>query len=103
MVSDISSDDEEAGQSSKTHTRTKPKYRKEWENLPEFKTWLMKDSANDCNAKCTICSKTIVAELSTIKRHGKTLKHKQLQSQISAKQKSVMNRFLQSKGMYFSK
>lgn len=78
----------------------KQKYRKEWEAMPEFKYWLTKDSKSDYNAKCSICNKIIVCELTTIKRHGKTQKHKELQSNISEKQKAVMNRFVQSKGTY---
>lgn len=104
-ISSDSNSDEDLGHSSKIKkhnaTRHKPKYRKEWENLPEFKFWLTRDSNNECNAKCTVCGKVMVSEVSTIKRHGKTAKHKELQNKVSDKQKSIMNRFIQAKGKSF--
>lgn len=76
----------------------KQKYRKEWETMSEFKNWLTKDEKSIFNAKCRIWSKTLTCELTTIKRHAKTMKHKELQSNRSQKQKAVINRFVQSKG-----
>lgn len=93
-----STSEERLQQKAKKRKRSKPAYCKKWENLPEFKYWLTKDPKNEYNAMCTTCKKIFVSEISTIKRHGKTTKHKELQQQISEKQKAVMNRFLQSKG-----
>lgn len=53
------------------------RYRKEWEKKPEFRLWLRPDEHNLYKAKCEKCDVTMKsAELTVIKNHAKTDKHK---------------------------
>lgn len=53
------------------------KYRREWEDMDEFKGWLKPASGNSNKAFCTYCSQEILAKLFDIKKHAETKKHRQ--------------------------
>lgn len=100
-ISSTSSEDAECVSTSGTRNvkkHRKQKYRQEWESIMDFKGWLGRDRNSEYNAKCTICSQVMMGELTTIRRHSKTQKHKELQKNISSKQKDMMSRFTQAKG-----
>lgn len=54
------------------------KFRKQWQNLPEFKGWLTEDRKDPFKAHCKVCHISFVSEVQVIKKHGKGQKHKTL-------------------------
>lgn len=66
------------------------KYRYNWERLPQFQSWLCSDNSSSFKAKCRLCNISLQAELSIIKRHGKSTKHLERCADICPKvQKTV--------------
>ena len=51
------------------------KYRKEWEQNPEFKSWLKPSSKGETNFHCKICGEDRKAGISAIKKHNSSDKH----------------------------
>ncbi|KAL4716426.1 hypothetical protein ACJJTC_015854 [Scirpophaga incertulas] len=62
------------------------KYRKEWESLNEFQTWLKPLPGDDTKAFCTFCKAELLAKLVDLRRHTETKKHKQKMQIISGNQ-----------------
>ncbi|XP_047543248.1 uncharacterized protein LOC125075583 [Vanessa atalanta] len=62
------------------------KYRKEWESLDEFQTWLKPLPGDDTKAFCSFCKAELLAKLVDLKRHVETKKHKQKMQIISGNQ-----------------
>lgn len=52
------------------------KYRSEWEQNPDFSSWLTKDK-NSENALCKACGATFLSRIATIKSHADSEKHRQ--------------------------
>ena len=50
-------------------------FRDEWLDLPEFMTWLQKDSSNLRKAICSVCHKSLNAKHSALLDHSKSEKH----------------------------
>ena len=50
-------------------------FRDEWLDLPEFMTWLRKDSSNLRKAICSVCQKSLNAKHSALLDHSKSEKH----------------------------
>uniref|UniRef100_A0A1B6FPC9 thioredoxin-dependent peroxiredoxin n=1 Tax=Cuerna arida TaxID=1464854 RepID=A0A1B6FPC9_9HEMI len=59
----------------KPTSRKQQKYRKAWEIYPEFQTWLDSVENNVYKAKCKLCCKVLVADLSVLQSHAQSLKH----------------------------
>lgn len=59
----------------KKQTHRAQKFRKEWLNISELKSWLLPVETDPYKAKCKVCNITMVGELTNIKMHGKGLKH----------------------------
>lgn len=59
----------------KASVRRQQKYRKAWEFYPEFKLWLESVDNDMYKAKCKICGKVLVADLSVIQAHSGAKKH----------------------------
>lgn len=78
-----SSDEENENTTAKNKTKKKhrkQKFRNEWLMLPEYKFWLLK--VDDYTGKCSVCRQTLTAELSVLKTHSQTVKHKKFISGI---------------------
>uniref|UniRef100_A0A1B6E202 thioredoxin-dependent peroxiredoxin n=1 Tax=Clastoptera arizonana TaxID=38151 RepID=A0A1B6E202_9HEMI len=56
-------------------TRKQQKYRKAWEFYPEFEQWLECDETNVYKARCKMCCKVMVADLSVLQLHSIAKKH----------------------------
>lgn len=56
-------------------TRKQQKYRKAWEFYPEFSQWLEPDETSCYKAKCKMCNKVMVADISVLKLHATGKKH----------------------------
>ncbi|XP_015121770.1 uncharacterized protein LOC107044415 [Diachasma alloeum] len=52
------------------------KFREAWLNMPEFQSWLQKHSSGEFKAKCRLCSKELTADISVLKYHLQSSKHK---------------------------
>lgn len=59
----------------KYSTRRQQKYRKAWEFYPEFKLWLESVENNVYKAKCKICGRVLVADISVLQLHACSKKH----------------------------
>lgn len=59
----------------KSSIRKQQKYRKAWEFYPEFKYWLESVENEVYKARCKICGKVLVADLSVIQAHSGAKKH----------------------------
>ncbi|XP_060848333.1 uncharacterized protein LOC132927758 [Rhopalosiphum padi] len=55
------------------------KFRQEWCSLPELKNWLMPDK-DPFKAACKQCKTIMVAELTNLKSHAKSIKHRQMET-----------------------
>lgn len=55
--------------------RRQQKYRKAWEFHEEFRDWLVPDETNEYKAKCKVCCKALVAELTVLQSHALATKH----------------------------
>lgn len=55
--------------------RKQQKYRKAWEYYPEFEQWLESDDTNVYKARCKMCCKVMVADLSVLQLHAIAKKH----------------------------
>jgi len=71
----------------KKQTHRAQKFRDEWLNISELKSWLLPVETVPFKAKCKVCNIIMVGELTNIKMHGKGQKHlqncKQLKKPIS--------------------
>lgn len=56
-------------------TRKQQKYRKAWEFYPEFTQWLEPEETSCYKAKCKMCNKVMVADISVLKLHATGKKH----------------------------
>lgn len=56
-------------------TRRTQKYRKAWEFYPEFNTWLESVENNVYKARCKVCNKVLVADISVLQAHAQAIKH----------------------------
>lgn len=63
------------------------KYRKEWEQEDEFKSWLKSVPGDDLKAYCSLCKSELLAKVTDLKKHSVTKKHKQKLQIISSHQK----------------
>lgn len=84
------SEDDHAGISKRKkrkQTHRAQKFRDEWLNLSDLKSWLLPVETDAFKAKCKVCNIIMVGELTNIKMHGKGIKHlqncKQLKKPIS--------------------
>lgn len=59
-------------------TRKQQKYRKAWEYFPEFQQWLEPVDNNVYKAKCKMCAKLMVADLSVLRLHATGKRHTKL-------------------------
>uniref|UniRef100_A0A1B6MRD9 thioredoxin-dependent peroxiredoxin n=1 Tax=Graphocephala atropunctata TaxID=36148 RepID=A0A1B6MRD9_9HEMI len=86
VVQNIKSDSQDETDNSSTLNSTPPKkrkptsrnqqkYRKAWEHYPEFKAWLESVENNVYKARCKLCCKVLVADLSVLQCHALSLKH----------------------------
>ncbi|CAH2086585.1 unnamed protein product [Euphydryas editha] len=62
------------------------KYRKEWEDNPNFKGWLAPVQGTDLKGMCRWCQAEFFAKISDIKKHSESKKHKS-KAEIITKQK----------------
>lgn len=60
------------------HTRKQQKYRQAWEFFPEFQQWLEPVENNVYKAKCKMCAKLMVADLSVLRLHATGKRHTKL-------------------------
>lgn len=60
----------------KQKKKRKQKYRALWEQKEEFKLWIGRNSVNAFEAKCKICNVSIKADISVLKLHAVSQKHK---------------------------
>jgi len=77
----MSSDEQEClkapyGQASRNLGHKKQKFRDEWVNNKLFKNWLQPASNNPLKAYCCYCKVEFVSELTTVKKHALSYKHK---------------------------
>ncbi len=74
------------------------KYKKDWEKLLDLKNWLQPDPKNQFRAKCRLCNgSSFTAELTVIKNHQNTKKHKLFEERYKqGKPHSVENFFKNS-------
>lgn len=64
-----------------TSSRKPQKYRKAWEFYPEFHPWLESVESNVYKARCKVCNKVLVADISVLQAHAQSIKHlKQLKA-----------------------
>lgn len=64
-----------------TSSRKPQKYRKAWEFYPEFHPWLDSVDSNVYKARCKVCNKVLVADISVLQAHAQAIKHlKQLKA-----------------------
>ncbi|XP_054260080.1 peroxiredoxin-4-like isoform X3 [Macrosteles quadrilineatus] len=59
----------------KRKSRKQQKYRKAWEHFPEFSFWLEEVENNCYKARCKVCSKVLVADISVLQSHSQAIKH----------------------------
>jgi len=71
------------------------KYRPQWENESIFKGWLRKSENSEYKGHCKACNDDLIAEISTLKRHASSEKHKINASVI--KKCKLMNEVFTSK------
>lgn len=92
-MSDYESEDDEKkcirGESSKKYTHKSQKFRSEWLKNKLFCGWLLPVNNNVLLAKCKLCICEMTAELSVIKRHALSKKHKSMVQSIGVKQTSI--------------
>ncbi|XP_015122562.1 uncharacterized protein LOC107044991 [Diachasma alloeum] len=70
------------------------KFRDDWLQMNEFKSWLQRVPANPLKARCKLCSQEYTADISVLKTHAKTDKHKERERPL--KNTSIkMTQFLQ--------
>lgn len=69
-------DEKKQNKTTKKENHRSQKYRREWEHQAAFKSWITKVPNNEFAAKCTICNCILKSEISVLKSHGKTMKHK---------------------------
>lgn len=68
----------------------KQKYRSAWEEVPEFKEWLAPVAGNNLMARCTVCDKQFLSEISVIKKHKNSKKHiKNLTAELCNRSKQI--------------
>ncbi|KAI4454137.1 hat family dimerization domaincontaining protein-related [Holotrichia oblita] len=60
----------------KNYAKYKKKYRKEWENLPDFRGWLTVDANDNDRAFCTTCKISLRPHKTDLLSHLKKQKHK---------------------------
>jgi len=77
------------GESSKTYSHKKQKFRDEWLTNNEYRNWLLPVHNNKLLAKCKLCITEITAELSVIKKHSLTKKHLNSVNSIGRQQNSI--------------
>lgn len=66
------------------------KYRVEWEENPEFSSWLTKEKSTD-NAYCKACGVSFMSRLATIKTHSESEKHRKKIKYYSGQSKVSLN------------
>jgi len=64
------------GEQTKNLNHRKKKFRDEWLNMKEFKNWLRPVKENPLKAYCCYCRFEMISELSTVKKHMNSIKHK---------------------------
>lgn len=64
------------GEQTKNLSHRKQKFRDEWLNMKEFKNWLRPVKENPLKAYCCYCRFEMISELSTVKKHMNSIKHK---------------------------
>ncbi|CAI6369390.1 unnamed protein product [Macrosiphum euphorbiae] len=57
-------------------THKKQKFRKEWMDHQDFKVWLAPVIGEPLKAKCKLCVIDLTAELTVLKKHQTSQKHK---------------------------
>ncbi|GLV37563.1 hypothetical protein CBL_20375 [Carabus blaptoides fortunei] len=92
-----SSSDTDSCQNKKVKTCHRlQKFKNSWLEKPEFKVWLRPVANNKYKGKCVLCNSEFVSELSTVKKHLNSLKHK---NNIKAKKvcgTNILEKFVQS-------
>ena len=56
---------------------SKQKYRKDWEDFPDLKGWLIPNSL-DQGARCKVCRQDLNPHLNDLRKHATTKKHQVL-------------------------
>lgn len=59
-----------------SHSKFSRRYRKEWEDIPEFKIWL--DGGEGDTAYCKLCKANLRPQLNDLKKHASGKKHSEL-------------------------
>ena len=62
-------------------------YRKEWES--QFAGWLRPVAGSESKAFCRCCKTELVAEITVLKNHSKSKKHKEKEKILAPTQKSI--------------
>ena len=75
-----------AGQSRSKQHRLQT-YRKEWES--QFAGWLRPVAGSESKAFCRCCKTEMVAEITVLKNHNKSKKHKEKEKILAPTQKSI--------------
>lgn len=76
--------------------RRQQKYRKAWEFHRELRDWLVADESNEYKAKCKVCRKALVADLTVLQSHAQANKH--LRNSQTAKDNNQTIENLKAKG-----
>lgn len=63
----------EVGQKKKPYT---PKYRKEWQTMDKFSTWISSSKKGETYFHCKLCNGDFLGGLSAVRKHSKSEKHK---------------------------
>ncbi|KAF0696484.1 Uncharacterized protein FWK35_00036827, partial [Aphis craccivora] len=85
---------------SKSHNKThkKQKFRSEWMDQQDFKDWLTPVIGEPLRAKCKICVIELTAELTVLKKHKISQKHK-LSARSIKNVKTPINNYFDSKNI----
>ncbi|XP_071567430.1 protein FAM200A-like [Temnothorax nylanderi] len=67
----------------------KQKFTKKWVSDPELSAWLSHDQNDEYRAKCIYCNYSMSSDIMVIKRHGKSIKHKEKMQAATVKQQSI--------------
>jgi hypothetical protein len=73
----------------KRKSRKQQKYRKAWEHFPEFSFWLEAVENNVYKARCKVCCKVLVADISVLQAHAQAIKHLNKSEEFRQGQKTL--------------
>jgi hypothetical protein len=79
------------------------KFRQAWVNLPEYRAWLRSVSTNKLKRQCLWCKNEFVAELTIIKKHANSEKHKANAKIKTTTKTSIFEQFVKRESSSFGK